>query len=101
MYRQSTRTSLYASQSSVTMPPLAAPPEEVDVAMTAPMIRHMQRDVPQKKKNKPRYLPGEKLLKLTAKLNPIEPEPEPEPEPDLDLDMIGNSINTVLERMRL
>ena len=97
MYRQSARTSIYAAHSSITMPPLAAPDEEMAVVMTAPMIRHMQRVVVQKKKSKPRYLPGEKLLRLTAKLNPLEPEPED----DLDLDMIGNSINTVLERMRL
>ena len=76
---------------------MAAPDEEMAIVLTTPMIRHMQRDVPEKKKSKPRYLPGERLLKKVGKLN----TPEPEPEDELDLDMIGNSINTVLERMRI
>jgi hypothetical protein len=98
MYRPSQRQSVFAAHSSIKdLPPLAAPDEEMAVVMTAPMIRHMQRDVPKKKKSRPRYLPGEKLLKQVGKLS----TPEPEPEDDLDLDMIGNSINTVLERMRL
>jgi hypothetical protein len=57
----------------------------------------MQRDAPKKKKSKPRYLPGEKLLKKVGKLN----TPEPEPEDNLDLDMIGNSVNEMVRRMRL
>jgi len=81
------------------LPPLIAPDEEI-APMTAPMIRYMQRDAPKKKKSKPRYLPGEKLLKKVGKLNTPEDEPESEDD-NLDLDMIGNSINTVLERMRL
>jgi hypothetical protein len=97
MYRPQTRVSMFAAHSSTTMPTLAAPDEEMAVVMTAPMIRHMQKDMPQKKKSRPRYLPGEKLLRSTAKHH----TPEPEPEDDLDLDMIGNSINTILERMRL
>jgi hypothetical protein len=96
MYRPTQRTSVFAAHSSTTMPTLAAPDEEMAV-LTAPMIRHMQRDQLPKKKSKPRYLPGEKLLRLTAKYN----TPEPEPEDNLDLDMIENSINTVLERMRI
>ena len=99
MYRPSQRQSMYAAHSSIKdLPPLVAPDEEMAVVLTAPMIRHMQRDVPKKKKTTPRYLPGEKLLRSTAKHHTPEPE---EPEDDLDLDMIGNSINTVLERMRL
>ena len=98
MYRPQTRVSMFASHSSVMdLPPLAAPDEEMAVVMTAPMIRHMQRDQLPKKKSKPRYLPGEKLLKSTAKYH----TPEPEPEDSLDLDIIGNSITTVLERMRI
>ena len=67
--------------------------------MTAPIIRYMQRDAPKKKNSKPRYLPGEKLLKKVGKLNTPEPEPEPEYEPDLD--MIGNSVNEMVRRMRI
>jgi hypothetical protein len=98
MYRPQKRTSVFAAHSSVMdLPPLAAPDEEMAPVLTAPIIRYMQRDAPQKKKSKPRYLPGEKLLKKVGKLN----TPNPEPEEELDLDMIQNSINTVLERMRL
>ena len=35
MYRQSARTPIYAAHSSITMPPLAAPDEEMAVVMTA------------------------------------------------------------------
>jgi len=42
-------------------------------------------------------LPGEKLLKKVGKLS----TPEPEPEDELDLDMIGNSIDTMVRRMRI
>jgi len=97
MYRPSQRQSVFAAHSNVIdLPPLAPPDEEMAV-LTAPMIRHMQRDVPKKKKSKPRYLPGEKLLKKVGKLS----TPEPEPEDELDLDMIGNSIDTMVRRMRI
>ena len=97
MYKPSQRQNIFAAHSSVKdMPPLAPPDEEMAIVLTAPMIRHMQRDVPEKKKSKPRYLPGEKLLKKVGKLNTPEPV-----EDELDLDMIGSSINTVLERMRI
>jgi len=99
MYRPSQRQSIFAAHSSVQdLPPLVAPDEEMAV-LTPPMIRHMQRDVIKKKKSKPKYLPGEKLLKRVSKFNT--PEPEPEPEDNLDLEMIQSSINTVLERMRI
>ena len=97
MYRPQTRTSVFATHSSVMdLPPLAAPDEEMAV-LTAPMIRHTQRDIPKKKNSKPRYLPGEKLLKKVGKLN----TPKPEPEDNLDLDMIGNSIDEMVRRMRI
>lgn len=98
MYRPQTRVSIFAAHSSITdLPPLAPPDEETAPVLTAPMIRYMQRDAPKKKKSKPRYLPGEKLLKKVGKLN----TPEPEPEDNLDLDMIGNSVNEMVRRMRL
>ena len=98
MYRPPTRTSVFAAHSSVMdLPPLAAPDEEMAPVMTAPMIRHTQRDVPKKKNSKPRYLPGEKLLKKVGKLN----TPEPEPEDELDLDMIGDSVTEMVRRMRI
>ena len=97
MYRPSQRQSVFAAHSSVMdLPPLAAPDEEMAPVMTAPMIRHTQRDVPKKKNSKPRYLPGEKLLKKVGKLN----TPEPEPEDELDLDMIGDSVTEMVRRMR-
>jgi hypothetical protein len=100
MYRPTQRTSVFAAHSTIKdLPPLVAPDEEMAVVMTAPIIRHMQRDVPKKKSSKPRYLPGEKLLKQVGKFNT--PDPEPEHEDDLDLDMIGNSINEMVNRMRL
>ena len=99
MYKPSQRQNIFAAHSSVKdVPPLAPPDEEMAIVLTAPMIRHMQRDVPEKKKSKPRYLPGERLLKKVGKLSTPEPEPV---EDELDLDMIGSSINTVLERMRI
>ena len=89
MYRPPTRVSVFAAHSSTTdLPPLAPPDEEMAPVMTAPMIRYTQRDAPKKKKSKPRYLPGEKLLKKVGKLS----TPEPEPEDNLDLDIIQNSI---------
>jgi hypothetical protein len=97
MYRPPTRTSVFAAHSSITDLPPLAPPDEENVVMTPPMIRHMQRDVPEKKKSKPRYLPGEKLLKKTAKFS----TPEPEPEDELDLDIIGNYVHEMINRMRL
>ena len=97
MYRPPTRVSVFAAHSSVMdLPSLAAPDEEMSV-LTAPMIRHTQRDAPKKKNSNPRYLPGEKLLKKVGKLN----TPEPEPEDNLDLDMIGNSVNEMVRRMRI
>ena len=88
---------VFAAHSSVMdLPPLAPPDEEMAV-LTAPMIRHTQRDAPKKKQSKPRYLPGEKLLKKVGKLN----KPEPEPEDNLDLDMIGTSIDEMVRRMRI
>ena len=50
MYRPSQRQSVFAAHSNVIdLPPLAPPDEEMAV-LTAPMIRHMQRDVPGEKK---------------------------------------------------
>ena len=96
MYRPSQRQSVFAAHSSMMdLPPLAAPDEEIAV-LSAPMIRHTQRDVPKKKNSKPRYLPGEKLLKKVGKLN----TPEPEPADELDLDMIGDSVTEMVRRMR-
>lgn len=93
MYKPPTRTSIFAAHSSVKdLPPLAPPDEEI-IVMTAPMIRHTQRDAPKKKKSKPTYLPGEKLLKKVGKLS--------KPEDDLDLAMIGDSVNEMVRRMRL
>lgn len=55
MYKPSQRQNIFAAHSSVKdMPPLAPPDEEMAIVLTAPMIRHMQRDVPEKKKSKPR-----------------------------------------------
>ena len=98
MYKPSQRQNIFAAHSSVKdVPPLAPPDEEMAPVMTAPIIRYTQRDAPKKKNSKPRYLPGEKLLKKVGKLS----TPEPEPEDELDLDMIGNSIDTMVRRMRI
>ena len=51
MYKPSQRQNIFAAHSSVKdMPPLAPPDEEMAIVLTAPMIRHMQRDVPGEKK---------------------------------------------------
>lgn len=95
MYRPLQRKNIFVGQYNVEIPTLVAPIEVVEVANTPPPIRYIQKDLPPTKKSKPKYLPGERLLKYAVKISP------PAPEPDFDLDIIANSINNVLERMRL
>ena len=54
MCKPSQRQNIFAAHSSIkNLPPLAPPDEEMAIVQTAPMIRHMQRDVPEKKKTCP------------------------------------------------
>lgn len=92
MYRPSNFQSIFASQiRTVNSEPLRTEPVQM-----MPVITGLKEPA-KKKKDKPKYLPGERLLRQVGKIN----TPAQEPEPELDMGIITNSINEMVSRMRL